>query len=81
MWLDPYGIVNRPGRTLYLAANMMNETVAFDSLFYVTVTLVDTSLFQTTILFEPIFFSIIKHLLDLTSSNIQLIASVQIILG
>ena len=55
----------------------MNETVAFDSLFQVTVTLVNTSHFQTTSLFKPIFFSIVKHLLDLTSSNIQLIAPVQ----
>ena len=55
---------------------MMNETVAFGSLFYVRVTLVDTSLFQTINLFEPIF-GIIKHLLDLTSSNVQMIAPVQ----
>ena len=85
MWLHLYGIVNScllfKGTDqiahLYLAANMMNETVAFSSLFHVGVTLVDTSLFQTTSLFEPIFFGIIKHLLDLTSSNIQLIAPVQ----
>ena len=41
------------------------------------VTLVDTSLFQATCLFEPTFFGIRKHLLDLTSSNIELIAPVQ----
>ena len=38
---------------------------------------VHTSFFQTTNLFDPIFFGIIKHLLDLTLSNIQFIAPVQ----
>ena len=56
MWLHPYGIMNscllfkgtdQVGH-LNLAANMMNETVAFDSLFYVRVTLVNTGLFQIT---------------------------------
>ena len=55
----------------------MNETVAFDNLFQVSVTFVDTSLFQTTSLFGSFFFGIIKHLLDLTSSNIQLIVPLQ----
>ena len=44
---------------------MMNETVAFDSLLEVTVTLVDTSLFQTTSLFEPIFFRYNETLIGL----------------
>ena len=42
MWLHPYGIVNscllfkvtdQVAKPPYLAANMMNETVVFDSLF------------------------------------------------
>ena len=37
---------------------MINETVAYDSQFSFTVTLVDTSLFQTT---RYRFFGIIKH--------------------
>ena len=51
----------------------MNETAAFDSLFQVRVTLVDTSLFQTTCLFElhPILPcpDAINWILDSVSSN------------
>ena len=39
--------------------------------------MVDTSLFQPKEPFRTVFLGIIKHLLDLTSSNIQLIAPVQ----
>ena len=64
MWLYPYRIMNNCPLfketdqvllTPYLAVNVMNETVASYSLVQVRVILADTSLFQTTSLFEPIF--------------------------